>query len=137
MTDQPFDDPQLVFIESQLAAVSLKVAPETEQRYLYECGVAAGKRASRPALRRWKVAAATLAVAIIAIAVPHGSHQPSLASPANALQARTPVAVDLDAWQLPAAERAAAVDDVAQLTQNDPNLRSRTVAALLQRVLEH
>jgi hypothetical protein len=145
MSEQSASDPQLSFLEAKLAAVSLHVSPETAQQYLYECGVAAGQVKTRPALRRWRILASMLAMAVVAVSVPRFLHQAPapLATntkqslPPATSQAKAPAEIELDAWQLPEPDRTAAVDEIARLAQNDPNLRSRTVAALTRQALAH
>jgi hypothetical protein len=139
MNEHSFDDPQLAILEAQLAAMNLQLSPIEQQRLLYQSGIAAGQQKSKTALRRWRVAAAALAVIVALASIPHwpSAPRPSATSQPDALQmVHRPNAVDLDAWQLSPSEVAATSDELARLAEQDPRLRSRTVAALTRQALE-
>jgi hypothetical protein len=70
MNEQPLNDPKLVALEARLAALVPSVSPIEQQRLLYECGFAAGRRAAGKSVRLWQAAAAALVVVALGLCVP-------------------------------------------------------------------
>src|SRR5688572_8156186 len=70
MNDHTLSDPQLQSFEARLAAATPQSSPVEQQQLLYQCAFAAGQRAGRKSLRRWRVASAALVVLLFVLSVP-------------------------------------------------------------------
>ncbi len=120
MSEPPFHDPTLKDTESRLLASKPRLAPDEEQRMLYQCAFAAGQARARRALRGWQATTAVMGLLLVSLAVPvvQGTRmakvdrvetlhipesmpvQQSL-PPEPLVAFGTRVEVELDAWQLP------------------------------------
>jgi hypothetical protein len=137
MNELSFNDPQLAALETQLAALTLRVTPREQQRLLYECGCAAERAKSKVVVRRWRIVASCLALIVAMVIAPNVLPQQAMRPEPDALQmVRPQVTVPLDAWQLSGTETTASTDEIARLAQNDPGLRSLSVGALTRRAIE-
>jgi hypothetical protein len=151
MNDDSLSDPRLQSLEARLAAMAPQVPLHEQQQLLYQCGVAAGRKATRGALLRWRVIAASLLVVAIGLSVPRGSDRVEIAEDHKAesepVEIRLPRFaeveipeirrgdVELDAWQAPRPERDSLADELARFEQTDQHLRSLTVGAMMRSVL--
>ena len=150
MNEHMLHDPQLQSLEARLAATPLQLSAGEQQQLLYQCAFAAGKKTSTRSLRRWQTAAAALVFLLLGMSVPlvrdewllamQGAKPPvpTEQSPAPEKTIPSPMlakAVELDAWQLPAATKDSFAEEVALLEKSDPHLRSLTVGPLTRTIL--
>jgi hypothetical protein len=155
MNEYPLNDPELQSFEARLAARVPRVSPVEQQRLLYECAFAAGQRTAGRSVRRWQSAAAVLGLLLLSVAVPFARNQLLIAkhpsepiSPAEMAPprlspdsqppavVRPPVTVELDAWQIPASAEGALTEQLAQLKQTDPHMRSLAVGVFARAVMQ-
>jgi hypothetical protein len=135
MNDHELDDPRLVRLEAQLTAIALDVSPVQKEQLLYQCGLAAGRASRTAPLRRWRLAT-LLSLIAVAVIGSLDERSPNITqAPSVAVERHRPVFnVKLDAWQAPTSGDPTA-DTLGRLSQSDPALRSRTVAALTRQEL--
>src|SRR5262245_25556916 len=70
MNEHSLTDPKLQSLEARLAAMSPRAASAEQQRLLYECGFAAGRKISTRTLRIWQSAAAALLLLSLGLSIP-------------------------------------------------------------------
>src|SRR5687767_2606406 len=119
MNEHNLSDPKLLSLEARLAAMSPRATTAEQQKLLYECGFAAGRRSSARTLRIWQLAAAALVVVSLGLSIPLAQSRSMLAkqpdkpfvptetSPSPMIaqrdvppSSRQTKPVELDAWQV-------------------------------------
>lgn len=156
MNDDMLNDPQLQALESRLAAMALQASPLEQQRLMYACAFAAGRRAAGKTTRCWQAAAAVLALSL-AVSLPFARESPLLAkrpAPPPATErtpprpmleelefsplARRPMAgVALDAWQARTSNPDSLSRDLAQFEQADAREQALALGVMTREFLNH
>jgi hypothetical protein len=154
MNEHSLNDPQLKSLEARLAGLAPQLPVSEQQQLLYECGVAAGRKSTRGALRRWQaIAAGLLVVAVATISIPRSAepqvaaeqHEPEpapveiefprfdLAELFAPSQPKSPL--ELDAWQTPRSRRDSLADELARFEETDPHVRTLAMGAMARSLL--
>jgi hypothetical protein len=152
--DDMLNDPQLQALESRLAALTPQPSLQEQQRLLYECAFAAGRKAATRATRRWQAAAAVLAI-LLGVGLPMARESSPLAKraappPAPEVKSARPTpeerhfpqfpqrrvaAVALDAWQTRPSTADSLARELAQFERADARERSLTLGVMTREIL--
>lgn len=159
MNDGSLSDPLLQALEARLAAATPMASTAEQQRLLYRCAFAAGRRAAARKLRRWQATAAALSIVVACMSLPLVRVYPVLvqraavppasrfAAPSSPIAApapvppedvpvlRHPAAVAQDAWRVPRSDDEAFAAALAQFQQTEPRLRAIASGALDREIL--
>lgn len=148
------NDPQLQALESRLAVLAPQAPLEEQQRLLYECAFAAGRKAATRATRRWQAAAAVLAL-LLAVSLPMARKPSPLANraappPASRGERSQPTpdepdfpqfsqrrlaAVALDAWQTHPSTADSLARELAQFERADARERALALGVMTREIL--
>ena len=146
-------DPELRSLEARLEAITPRVSAEEQQRLLYDCAFAAGKKRAGAALNRWLAVAGLLAIVWIVSSAPwtagdsnraERKHAPRVASEEpsfefalleEAFAPRKDTKGDLDAWRVPASPTASLAAQLDEFNRTDSHLRSLSVGTMTRSAL--
>lgn len=153
MNDDLQPDPELESFAARLAARRPQISSQQRDTMFYASAFTSGRNAAARSLRIWRTAAAVLSVLLVGAvispmqppqivdrrdepAAPVDVTPPQQSEDATPVAlARTPVAVNLDAWQVPSPPDEKLSKQLAEWSQSDPHVRSQTVSSLTRRFL--
>jgi hypothetical protein len=154
MNDGSPSDPLLQSLAARLAAATPMASTAEQQRLLYRCAFAAGRRAAARKLRRWQATVAALAIVVACMSLPLVRVYPVLVQraampPASSIAVLAPVLPDdtpvirhpagvaLDAWRIPPSDDESFAAALARFEQTEPRLRAFALGTLDQEMLEN
>jgi hypothetical protein len=155
MNNDRINDPERTGFEARLAALAPQLSQVEQQQLLYDCAFAAGKRKTERSVRRWQTTTAVIGLLLLVVIVPVATNGWRTAEQGSALAVSRPpsssqrpvaseaivmpehpVAVDLDAWQLPINPDESLNEQLVQLQHADLHTRSLAVGSLTHAFLE-
>ena len=156
MNNDRINDPERTGFEARLAALAPQLSQVEQQQLLYDCAFAAGQKKTEGSVRRWQTTTAVIGLLLLVVSVPVAKNGWRTAEQGSALAVSQPpsssqrpvaseaivmpehpMAVDLDAWQLPINPDESLNEQLVQLQHADLHTRSLAVGSLTRAFFEH